>query len=111
MKHILHRLLAAASDAKLRQDMNVEDEYFSAIENRDTAIMMRDKKIAEQDARLEQQNAQLEQKDAQLEQKDAQLEQKDKALLASAKALLEAGLSPEKVAAMTNLPLEALKSL
>ena len=97
MKHILHRLLAAASDAKLRQDMNVEDEYFSAIENRDTAIMMRDKKIAEQDARLEQQNAQL--------------EQKDKALLASAKALLEAGLSPEKVAAMTNLPLEALKSL
>ena len=118
MKHILHRLLAAASDAKLRQDMNVEDEYFSAIENRDTAIMMRDKKIAEQDARLEQQNAQLEQKDAQLEQKDAQLEQKDaqleqkdKALLASAKALLEAGLSPEKVAAMTNLPLEVLKSL
>ena len=111
MKHILHRLLAAASDAKLRQDMNVEDEYFSAIENRDTAIMMRDKKIAEQDARLEQQNAQLEQKDAQLEQKDAQLEQKDKALLVSAKALLEAGLSPEKVAAMTNLPLEALKSL
>ena len=77
MKHILHRLLAAASDAKLRQDMNVEDEYFSAIESRDTAIMMRDKKIAEQDAILEQKDAQLEQKDAQLERKDAQLEQKD----------------------------------
>ena len=47
MKHIIHRLLSAASDAKLRRDMNVEDEYFSAIENRDTAIMMRDQKIAE----------------------------------------------------------------
>lgn len=33
---------------KLRQDMNVEDEFFSAIEHRDTAIMMRDKKIEEQ---------------------------------------------------------------
>ena len=28
MKHIIHRLLSAASDAKLRRDMNVEDEYF-----------------------------------------------------------------------------------
>ena len=47
MKHIIHRLLSAASDAKPRRDMNVEDEYFSAIEDRDTAIMMRDQKIAE----------------------------------------------------------------
>ena len=46
MMHILHRLLTAASDTKLRQDMNVEDEFFSAIENRDTEIMLRDKKIA-----------------------------------------------------------------
>ncbi|MDO4180622.1 MAG: hypothetical protein Q4D36_04965, partial [Bacteroidales bacterium] len=47
MMYILRRLLAAASDSKLRQDMNVEDEFFQAIENRDTAIMMRDKLIAE----------------------------------------------------------------
>ena len=77
MKHIIHRLLAAASDAKLRQDMNVEDEYFSAIENCDTAIMMRDQKIAEQDAQLEQENAQLEQQTAQLEQQNVQLEQQN----------------------------------
>ena len=31
---LVHRLLTAASDSKLRQDMNVEDEYFSAIETR-----------------------------------------------------------------------------
>ena len=74
MKHILHRLLSAASDAKLRQDMNVEDEYFAAIENRDTAIMMRDKKIAQQDAQLEEQSAQLEVQSAQLEVQSAQLE-------------------------------------
>ncbi|MDO5128898.1 MAG: hypothetical protein Q4D64_03140, partial [Prevotellaceae bacterium] len=58
MEHILHRLLVAASDAKLRQDMNVEDEYFSAIETRDTAIMRRDQRIAEQSAQLEEQSAQ-----------------------------------------------------
>ena len=75
MEHILHRLLAAASDSKLRQDMNVEDEYFSAIETRDTAIMKRDQKIAEQDAQLEEQSAQLEEQSAQLEEQSAQLEE------------------------------------
>ena len=47
MMHIIHRLLAAAADAKLRQDMNVEDEYFLAIENRDTAFKQRNKLIKE----------------------------------------------------------------
>lgn len=59
MMYILRRLLAAASDAKLRQDMNVEDEYFTAIENRDTAIMNRDKKIAEQDQYIAEQSNQI----------------------------------------------------
>ena len=111
MKHILHRLFTAACDAKLRQDMNVEDEFFSAIENRDAAIKNRDKRIAEQDAQIEQKDAQLEQKDAQLEQKDAQieqkdaqLEQKDKALVASAKAMKVAGMSIEQISAITGLP-------
>ena len=118
MKHILHRLFTAACDAKLRQDMNVEDEFFSAIENRDAAIKNRDKRIAEQDAQieqnkaqLEQKDAQLEQKDAQLEQKDAQLEQKDKALVASAKAMKVAGMSIEQISAITGLPIGDIEAL
>lgn len=59
MNRIIHRLLSAASDAKLRQDMNVEDEYFTAIENRDTAIMKRDQIIAEQDAQIAEQGVML----------------------------------------------------
>ena len=94
MEHILHRLLAAASDSKLRQDMNVEDEYFSAIETRDTAIMKRDQKIAEQDAQLEEQSAQLE------EQRTA--------LLVSAKAMKQAGIAVEHIAEMTKLPVEVI---
>jgi len=125
MEHILHRLLSAASDVDLRQAMNVEDEYFSAIENRDTAIMMRDKRIAEQDAEIEQKAAQLEQKQAALEQKQAALEQKQaaleqkqaaleqkqSALLNSAKAMKAAGISLEKISEMTALPIDIVMKL
>ena len=97
MQHILHRLLAAASDSKLRQDMNVEDEYFSAIETRDTAIMKRDQRIAEQDAQLEEQSAQLEEQRA--------------ALLVSAKAMKSAGIPFEQIATITKITIEEIKLL
>lgn len=117
MNRIIHRLLSAASDAKLRQDMNVEDEYFTAIENRDTAIMLRDKKIAERDAqlaeqgaqlaeqgaRLAEQGAQLAQKDCQLAEKDGQLAEKDMMLAKTIKMLLSAGLSIESIAVNMNI--------
>ena len=117
MEHILHRLLAAASDSKLRQDMNVEDEYFSAIETRDTAIMKRDQKIAEQDAQLEEQSAQLEEQSAQLEEQSAQLEEQSAqleeqrtALLVSAKAMKKAGIAVKHIAEMTKLPIDVILS-
>ena len=56
MEYIVHRLTEAAADADMRQDMNVEDEYYSALENRDTAIMNRDKKIREQNNKISEQN-------------------------------------------------------
>lgn len=59
MQYLLRRLLMAAADAQLRQDMNVEDEYFKALEDRDTALMIKDKKLAEQAEQLEQNKAQL----------------------------------------------------
>lgn len=48
MEYILRRLTAAAANSDMRQDMNVEDEYFSVLEKRATAIMVRDKRIEEQ---------------------------------------------------------------
>lgn len=48
MRYMLRRLTAASCNAEIRQNMNVEDEFYSAIENRDTAIMQRDKMIEEQ---------------------------------------------------------------
>ena len=79
MNYIVHRLTAAAANPQMRQNMNVEDEYYSAIEDRDTAIMSRDKKIREQDGKIKEQreqlHAQTEQLHAQTEQLHAQTEQ------------------------------------
>lgn len=118
MRHILHRLLAAASDVKLRQDMNVEDEYFSAIEDRDTAIMLRDKeiamrdvKLAEQNVKLAEQGSQLAEKESQLAEQKSQLAEKDKALLSSAKALKLTGLSVKQIAEMTKLSEDTINQL
>ena len=118
MQHIVHRLLMAATDADMRQDMNVEDEYFSAIEYRDTEILMRDRQLAEQKveikqskAQLEQSKAQIEQKDAQLEQKNAQLEQKEQMLRTSIRMLLDSGMPVEAIAANWNISPDEVKRL
>lgn len=81
MEYILHRLLTAAADSNLRQDMNVEDEYFKAIEERDTAIMNRDKMIAEKDLQLAEKNTQLAEKDTQLAERDTQFAEKENQLV------------------------------
>ena len=77
MMYILRRLLAAASDSKLRQDMNVEDEYFMAIENRDTAIMNRDKIIAEKDIQIAEKESQIAEKESQIAEKESQIAEKE----------------------------------
>ena len=93
MQYILHRLIMASGDAQLRQDMNVEDEYFQAIEDRDTAIMSRDKMIKEKDQ-------QLSQKDQQLSQKDQQLSQQSQQLNRIREKLRKQGLSEDEIAEM-----------
>ena len=80
MLRILHRLLAAASDSKLRMDMNVEDEYFLAIETRDTAIMNRDKRIAEQDSMLAEQSSKLAEQNSKLAEQSSKLAEQDSKL-------------------------------
>ena len=52
VQYLLRRLLMAAADSQLRQEMNVEDEYFKALEDRDTALIIKDKKLAEQAEQL-----------------------------------------------------------
>lgn len=120
MEHIVHRLLMAATDANVRQDMNVEDEYFSIIEKRDTEIMMRDRQLAEQSVRIAEQNAQLSEQNAQLTEQNAQLseqnallhqkdtviEQQEKQLRNSIRMLLKAKMEPATIADSLGIDLE-----
>ena len=126
MERILHRLTMAAADATMRHHMNVEDEYFSIIEKRDTEILMRQKQIdeqasqiikqevqiteqkaqiteqkaqiTEQKAQLTEQKAQLTEQEAQLTEQKAQLTEQKEMLRTTIKMLVKAGLSQQEIA-------------
>ncbi len=112
MMYLLRRLTAATANAELRMDMNVEDEYFSAIEHRDTELMVKTQKIekmdkelaerkkliAEKDNQLVEKDNQLVEKDNQLVEKDNQLVEKDNQLKSMAQAMLDNGMSIDIVA-------------
>ncbi len=132
MEHILHRLTMAAADADMRHNMNVEDEYFSVIEKRDTEILLKDKQIAEKNVQLAEKNVQLAEKEVQLKEKDDKLKEKDDKLkekddklkekddklkekddlLRSTIALLlQGGMSVEEIAVKLNLNSETVHHL
>ena len=111
MNRIIHRLLSAASDAKLRQDMNVEDEYFTAIENRDTAIMKRDQIIAEQDAQIAEQGAQIAEQGAQIAEQGAQIAEQGVMLKTTIQMLVSAGLSIEMIAVNMNITADEVRKI
>ena len=125
MMYVLHRLTAAAADAEMRQDMNVEDEYYQAIEDRDTALLKREKQLretesllkvkssqlVEKDAQLEEKNSQLEEKNSQLEEKDARINEQNLLLGNMAKALHGNGMSVEAIASATGLSVENVTAL
>ena len=125
MMRIVHRLQAAAADAKMRHDMNVEDEYFSVIEKRDTTIMLKDKKIAEQTAHIAEQNAQIAEQgahiaeqsahiaeqSAQIAEQGAHIAEQSAQIRTSVQMLYKAGMSPENIANNLNIDIEAIKAM
>ena len=90
MLYILRRLTMAASDTKLRQDMNVEDEFFSAIENRDTALMI-----------SEQQKAKLKN----------QVAEQEAVIHSMVQGLLNSGMSLEQIAQITNKSIDYIQKI
>ena len=139
MLRIIHRLQAAASDAKMRHDMNVEDEYFSVIEKRDTTIMLKDKEIAEKNVKLEEQGAKLEEQSVRIEEQSVrieeqsvrieeqserieeqsvrieeqkmQIEQKDAQIRTSVQMLHKAGMTPENIAVSLNMDIDSVREI
>ena len=89
----------------------MEDEYFLAIENRDTAIMQRDKLIKEQDKQIADQGKQLAEQDKQIAEQGKQLANKDDIIISSAKIMKKNGMSIEEIAAITKLSEDAIHNL
>ena len=82
----------------------MEDEYFLAIENRDTAIMQRDKLIKEQDKQIAEQ-------DKQIAEQGELLANKDDIIISSAKIMKKNGMSIEEIAAITKLSEDEIHNL
>jgi hypothetical protein len=97
MEHILHRLTMAAADTDMRHKMNVEDEYYGAIEKRDTEILMRDQTIAEQGATIKEQGNTI--------------KEQNQMLRASISLLLNSGMSPEQIAQSLGVDVDIVKFL
>lgn len=97
MTCIIHRLLMAAADADMRQDMRVEDEYFSNITRYQNEHAKDKATIAEQSEQLQQQSEQLRQKDEQL--------------VESARAMKAHGVPIETIVAITKVPFSIVSEL
>lgn len=111
MMYLLHRLFSAAADAEMRQQMNVEDEYFSAIEERDTQIMNQAQLIKEKEEQLEEKNTQLAEKEEQLAKQEEQLIRQKELMQNIVCNLRRKGLSVTEVAQITGKSTEEITSV
>ena len=111
MMYLLRRLTAATANAELRMDMNVEDEYFSAIEHRDTELMVKTQQLEEKDKQLAEKSKELAEKDNQLTKKDNQLTEKDNQLKSMAQVMLANGMSIEVIAQAMGTDAAEIKNL
>ena len=84
IQRIIYRLTAAAASVDMRQDMMVEDEYYSIIKEQENKLYHNDRQIAEMNAQIAEQGAQLAEKEGQLR--------------ASVKLLLKMGQAKEFIA-------------
>ncbi len=125
MQPIFHRLLMAASNIEMRQNMNVEDEYYSIIKEqegkvygleRDLAekigeIAEKNNQLAEKNNQLAEKNNQLAEKDGQLAEKNNQLAEKDGQLAMLVKMLLQSGQTVNAIAENLHIDIESIKAL
>ena len=84
--------------------MNAEDEFFQALEDRDTAIMQMDATIMTQKKELEKQKTELDEKDAALEEQKASLR-------AAILALSKTGMTAEMIAKTLNIGEEKIQEI
>ena len=111
MQPIFHRLLMAASNVEMRQDMNVEDEYYSIIKEQEGKVYGLEKDLAQKSEQLAQKSEQLAQKSEQLAETSEQLAEKSEQLRTLVKMLVQSGQTIEAIAENLHLDIESVKAL
>ena len=97
MQPIFHRLLMAASNVEMRQDMNVEDEYYSIIKEQEGKVYGLERDLAE--------------KSEQLAEKSEQLAEKSEQLRTLVRMLVQSGQTVETIAESLHLDQDAVRAL
>ncbi|MGM9760614.1 MAG: hypothetical protein ACI30I_10990, partial [Parabacteroides sp.] len=102
---------------EVRQEMNVEDEFYKAIEDRDTAIMARDKTIDEQEKTIDEQGRTIDEqgkalieKDKVINEKEKALNEKDKLLSNAIEGMLGKGMDIATIASILGLTVIEVKN-
>ena len=118
MEYLLHRLLSAASDPEMRQNMNVEDEFFQAIEDRDTALMHRNKLIKEQEQAIKEQEQTIDKQVQAIKEQEQAIKEREQTIDAQRLMLTNAikmmqnnGMSLQDIARTLGKPEEELAML
>ena len=111
MMRIIHRLTTATVTADMRAEMQVEDEFFSAIENRDTELMEQKKILARKDDEIAEGKKQIAKKDDEIAESKKQIAEKDLKILNMAKMMLDAGIDISVIQQATDLSREQICSL
>ena len=110
MQPIIHRLMMAASNIEMRQNMNVEDEYYSIIKEQEGKLYGLEKNLAEKIGLLAEKDGLLAEKDGQLAEKDGQLAEKDGQLRMLVKMLLQSGQTIDAIAESLHIDIEKVKA-
>lgn len=111
LMHLVHRLGLAAMNASVRQEMDDEDEFFSAIESRDTQLMQMNKRLSETTSQLNETTSQLNETTSQLNETTSQLNETTAQLKAVVEVMLQNGMSVETIANTINKSADDVKDL
>ena len=111
LMHLVHRLGLAAMNASVRQEMDDEDEFFSAIESRDTQLMQMNKRLSETTSQLNETTSQLNETTSQLNETTSQLNEATAQLKAVVEVMLQNGMSVETIANTINKSADDVKDL
>ena len=117
MMRLIHRLGMAAMTAEVRQEMNDEDEYYSAIEARDTQVMKQNKiiseqktQISEQKTQISEQKTQISEQKTQISEQKTQISEQKTQIKAMVRMMLDNGLSVDTIASATGLSADKVNS-